>query len=153
MRGPRATFDKWIRENAIVPTVPIEACPIATTLQVVGKKWSLLIVRDIAMEKQTRFTELLRSVEGITKRVLSMRLRELEKEGIVMRTVNRSTKPATIKWELTDKGWDALPILMSFFGFGAKWYSRSVFRDKKPKELVELFPQKQLRSTYVNLQV
>jgi DNA-binding HxlR family transcriptional regulator len=146
-------FGKWIEENPILPSVPIVACPIATTLGVLGRKWSLLILRDIAMRKEERFTELLRSVEGITRRVLSMRLRELESEGLIMRSVDKSKKPSRITWDLTEKGWDALPILMSYFAFGSKWYSRKVFKDKKEKEMVELFPQKQLRHSFVNLEV
>jgi DNA-binding HxlR family transcriptional regulator len=87
---------KWIVENPIVPSFPISACPIATSLGVLGRKWSLLILRDIAMRKEQRFTELLKSVDGITRRVLSMRLRELESEGIIVRSVDKTKRPLRI---------------------------------------------------------
>jgi DNA-binding HxlR family transcriptional regulator len=153
MKKSKMDSQAWARENPIVPAYPIKACPIATSLGVIGRKWCLLIIRDIAMRKEHRFTEFLRSVQGITRRVLSIRLRELEAEGLIERTVDKRQKPAKITWDLTEKGWDTLPILMSYFGFGSKWYPRSVFRDKKAKELVEIFPQRQLRGSYVNLEV
>ncbi len=146
-------FGKWVEENPLIPSVPIASCPIATTLGVLGKKWSLLILRDISMRKERRFTELLNSVNGITRRVLSMRLHELEEEGIIKRSVDKSERPFKIRWQLTNKGWDALPILMSYFAFGSKWYARNVYSDKKPREVEEVFPQRQLRQSFVNLEI
>ncbi|MFL6511148.1 MAG: winged helix-turn-helix transcriptional regulator, partial [Nitrososphaera sp.] len=64
---------------AMIPQVSFMKCPIKTSLGVLGKKWTMLIIRDIGVYKITRFNRLLESIEGITPRVLSMRLKELEK--------------------------------------------------------------------------
>ena len=86
-------------------------CPVKTSLGVLGKKWTMLIIRDIGVYKITRFNRLLESIEGITPRVLSMRLKELEKKGFIERAEeNRS--PIIVHWRLTEKGKDTLPILM-----------------------------------------
>ncbi|MFL6315760.1 MAG: winged helix-turn-helix transcriptional regulator [Nitrososphaeraceae archaeon] len=66
-------------ELAMIPQVIFMKCPIKTSLGVLGKKWTMLIIRDIGVYKITRFNRLLESIEGITPRVLSMRLKELEK--------------------------------------------------------------------------
>jgi DNA-binding HxlR family transcriptional regulator len=137
----------------MIPGVLISNCPIATTMGALGRKWSLLILRDIGMRKQQRFTDLLKSVDEITRRVLSMRLQELEEEGMIHKTVDKNSRPFKIRWDLTEKDWDALPILMSYVAFGSKWYPRTIFPDQKPKEVREVFPQKQLKGTYVNLEI
>ena len=136
----------------MVPAVTVANCPIATSLGVLGKKWTLLILRDISMRRQERFSELLRSIGVITPRVLSMRLNELEREGIISRVEERKS-PRVVRWSLTEKGWDALPILMSYVAFGSKWYSRRVFEDGEPREVREVYPQRNLRKLYVNLEV
>ena len=65
------------------PQIKIINCPIRTTLGVLGKKWTMLIIRDIGFLKINRFNRILESIPGLTPRVLSMRLKELEKEGVV----------------------------------------------------------------------
>jgi len=142
----------WEKGTPIVPAVPFANCPIATTLGVMGKKWTMLIIRDVSMRKQERFSELLRSIPGITPRVLSMRLRELEKAGMIARIVEHKS-PRFVRWNLTEKGWDVLPVLMSYVAFGSKWLSPTVFADGEPREIKEIYPQDNLRSTYVNLDV
>jgi DNA-binding HxlR family transcriptional regulator len=69
----------------MLPQVSFMNCPIKTSLGVLGKKWSMLIIRDIGVYKITRFNRLLESIEGITPRVLSLRLKELEKKGFIER--------------------------------------------------------------------
>ncbi len=72
------------REDCIIrPQVKIVNCPIKTSLGVLGKKWTMLIIRDIGFLKIKRFNRILESIPGLTPRVLSMRLKELEKEGII----------------------------------------------------------------------
>ncbi|MFY9567407.1 MAG: helix-turn-helix domain-containing protein [Nitrososphaeraceae archaeon] len=70
-------------EGTIWPQVRFNQCPIRTSLGVLGKKWTILIIRDIGFLKINRFNRLLESIQGLTPRVLSMRLRELEKEGYI----------------------------------------------------------------------
>jgi DNA-binding HxlR family transcriptional regulator len=103
----------------------------------------MLILRDIGMRNIQRFNRLLVSVGGITPRVLSQRLRELEQEGYIECIEKRS--PMLVRWGLTEKGKDTLPILMSFIAFGSKWYADEVFEDKKPRTLSDLFKTPQAR--------
>jgi DNA-binding HxlR family transcriptional regulator len=131
-------------ERAIIPQVIFTKCPIKTSLGVLSKKWTMLIIRDIGVYKITRFNRLLESVAGITPRVLSMRLKELEKEGFIERAEERRS-PMIVQWRLTEKGKDTLAILMQLVAFGSKWYSNVVFEDKKPRKLTEIFPHPRAR--------
>lgn len=83
---------------------------------------------------------MLKVTPGLTPRVLSMRLQELEENGFIRRMeIQRS--PKVVRWVLTKKGEDILPILASFITFGSKWYADTVFDDKKPRQLSQLFPK------------
>lgn len=126
-------------EMPILPTVAFKNCPIKTSLGVLGKKWTLLILRDIAFLKIDRFNQILHSTPGLTPRVLTLRLKELHEDGIVEPVVLRR-RPRLVRWRLTKMGLDTIPILMSFISFGATWYSREVFEDGKPRTSRDLFP-------------
>ncbi|HKR73999.1 MAG TPA: helix-turn-helix domain-containing protein [Candidatus Nitrosocosmicus sp.] len=125
-------------ECVIRPQVKIKNCPIRTSLGVLGKKWTMLIIRDIGFLKINRFNRILESIPGLTPRVLSMRLRELEKEEIICCTQIKREQTMVL-WNLTEKGKDILPILLMLTAFGSKWYSEHVFEDKKPRRLDEVF--------------
>jgi DNA-binding HxlR family transcriptional regulator len=125
-------------ECVIRPQVKIKNCPIRTSLGVLGKKWTMLIIRDIGFLKINRFNRILESIPGLTPRVLSMRLRELEKEEII-RCTQIKREQTMVLWNLTEKGKDILPILLMLTAFGSKWYSEHVFEDKKPRRLDEVF--------------
>jgi DNA-binding HxlR family transcriptional regulator len=131
-------------EGMILPQVRFIKCPIRTSLGVLGKKWTIMIIRDIGFLKINRFNRLLESIQGLTPRVLSMRLKELEKEGFIECT-EQKTSPMMVLWRLTEKGKDTLPILMQLTAFGSKWYSDVVFDDKRPRKLQEIFPQPEAR--------
>lgn len=77
-------------------------CPVATTLDVVGDRWTLLIVRDL-LRGHSRFSQFRRSVEGVTTSLLSDRLKLLEKEGIIERSFY-SDHPPRAEYFLTQKG-------------------------------------------------
>lgn len=70
-------------EVLIQPQVKFISCPIRASLGVLGKKWTILIIRDIGVRKIGRFNRILESIHGLTPRVLSIRLKELEKEGLI----------------------------------------------------------------------
>jgi DNA-binding HxlR family transcriptional regulator len=112
----------------------------------------MLILRDMAMRKAERFSELIKSIPGITPRALSMRLKELDQSGMIERVDDRSS-PRFVRWNLTEKGWDTLPILFSYVAFGSKWFGRTVFEDAKPREINDIYPQKNLKQLYVNIDV
>jgi DNA-binding HxlR family transcriptional regulator len=145
--GEESTINQKV---SIWPQIKFVKCPIRTSLGVLGKKWTLLIIRDIGFLKINRFNRILESIQGLTPRVLSMRLKELEKEGFIESArVNRS--PMMVQWRLTEKGKDTLPILMQLTAFGSKWYSNVVFEDKRPRRLNEIFPQPEAREIITGL--
>jgi DNA-binding HxlR family transcriptional regulator len=121
-----------------LPGINFARCPIGASLGTLGKKWTLLILRDIGFRKIDRFNRLLESVQGIGPRILSRRLSELEADGYIECVENRDS-PIMVRWALTDKGRDALAILLQFIAFGSKWYSDEVFSDGKPRKIKELF--------------
>ena len=131
-------------KGMILPQVRFIKCPIRTSLGVLGKKWTILIIRDIGFLKINRFNRLLESIQGLTPRVLSMCLKELEKEGFI-ECAEEKRSPMMVRWRLTEKGKDTLPILMQLTDFGSKWYSEVVFKDKMPRTLQEIFPQPEAR--------
>jgi DNA-binding HxlR family transcriptional regulator len=125
--------------DLLAPAVSIANCPIATSLGVLGRKWTILILRDMTMMKKERFSEILKATPGLTPRVLSNRLRELEREGMIER-VEKRKGPNLVRWMVTEKGNDTVPILMRFAAFGSKWYAEQVFEDRTPKRLREIYP-------------
>ncbi len=105
---------------------------------VLGKKWTILILRDIALLKINRFNQIRRSLPGLTSRVLILRLHELEECGLIEAVVIKD-KPRVVEWALTEKGKDTIPILTSIMSFGAKWYADEVFEDHKARTLDEIY--------------
>jgi DNA-binding HxlR family transcriptional regulator len=100
--------------------VPLDpACPVCRTADIVCAKWTLLIVRDLA-EGRSRFCELERSLTGISPRTLSLRLRELESEGVVERQTFAEVPPR-VEYVLTAKGEALLPIIDGMRSFGRDW--------------------------------
>src|SRR6476646_5458114 len=94
-------------------------CPVCRTADIVCGKWTLLLVRDLA-EGRSRFCELERSLEGISPRTLSLRLRALEEEGIVERRTYPEVPPR-VEYQLTDKGDALLPIIEAMREYGTTW--------------------------------
>jgi DNA-binding HxlR family transcriptional regulator len=126
-------------QEALIPAVSFRNCPIRISLGVLGKKWTMLIMRDVGFLKVDRFNHILRTLPGLTPRVLAMRLRELERNGFIKR-IEIQRKPRFVRWGLTEKGRDTLPILMSLIAFGSRWYPEVVFEDGQPRTPEELFP-------------
>lgn len=124
--------------------VEFSGCPVEATLGVLGRKWAFLVLRNIALFRADRFNAMIRATPGLTKRILSMRLRELENEGFIVR-VERSSRYA--RWALTDKGSDVLPVLLTLVQFGSKWYPDRVFPDGTPRALDEIFENDYVRET------
>jgi DNA-binding HxlR family transcriptional regulator len=108
-------------------------CPVCATADVICGKWTLLLVRDLA-EGKSRFCELERSLQGISPRTLSLRLRALEDEGIVERVAHAEVPPR-VEYALTDKGLALLPIIESMRRYGRTWLGAGgdcVPRDDEP---------------------
>jgi DNA-binding HxlR family transcriptional regulator len=94
-------------------------CPVARTATIIGNRWTPLIVRDLAGGHR-RFSELERSLAGISPKTLSERLRRLEQAGVVTRACFAEVPPR-VEYTLTPKGRALLPIIESMRQFGSKW--------------------------------
>jgi DNA-binding HxlR family transcriptional regulator len=94
------------------------AYPIQASLGALGRKWALLVLMNIALSRAQRFNELLRSTPGMSKRILAMRLAELERDGFIARA---ETARAYTRWQITPKGADVLPVLLTLIHFGSRW--------------------------------
>ena len=99
--------------------MPNSDCPVCRTADIVCGKWTLLVIRDLA-EGRSRFCELERSLEGISPRTLSLRLRALEEEGVVKRQTFPEVPPR-VEYALTDKGRALLPIVDDMRAYGEQW--------------------------------
>ena len=96
-----------------------ETCPVCATADIVCGKWTILVIRDLAAG-HTRFCELERSLEGISPRTLSLRLRALEEQGIVERRTFPEVPPR-VEYSLTAKGRALLPLIEDMRSFGREW--------------------------------
>jgi DNA-binding HxlR family transcriptional regulator len=105
-----------------------ETCPVCRTAEVVCGKWTLLLIRDLA-EGHSRFCELERSLEGISPRTLSLRLRALEEEGIVERHTFPEVPPR-VEYALTEKGLALLPIVEDMRAYGEQWLAAGECEDR-----------------------
>ncbi|GGA02992.1 transcriptional regulator [Paenibacillus marchantiophytorum] len=97
--------------------IPGVMCPIAKTIDLIGTKWTFLIIRDLLIEGTLRFSDLMRSMDGISPKTLSLRLRELEHNGIVSRKVYPEVPPR-VEYTLTDKGRNLEGIFIELKRFG-----------------------------------
>ena len=94
-------------------------CPVCATADIVCGKWTILVIRDLA-EGRSRFCELERSLQGISPRTLSLRLRDLEAEGIVARETFPEVPPR-VEYSLTAKGEALLPLIEDMRRYGREW--------------------------------
>src|SRR5215211_5784645 len=100
--------------------MPVDSsCPVCRTADLVCGKWTLLLVRELA-DGRSRFCELERSLEGISPRTLSLRLRALEDEGIVARHTYPEVPPR-VEYALTPKGKALVPLVEDMRSYGMRW--------------------------------
>jgi DNA-binding HxlR family transcriptional regulator len=95
-----------------------EFCPVARTLDIVGDRWTLLVLRDISLG-HTRYSQLLDSCSGISTNLLSDRLKKLEERGFVERALY-SDHPPRAEYRLTDKGTDFGHVIRAMYRWGIK---------------------------------
>ena len=115
-----------------------KCCPVDNTFRLVGKKFTLHILRNMIILNQTRFSQFLESVEGINPKTLSVRLHEMEKSGLIKRQVYPDT-PIRIEYTVTEKGKELKSIIMQMAAFSMKYCSSDVFKDGKPRTLEQVF--------------
>ncbi len=97
----------------------LPACPVATTVQMVGSKWKLLILRNLLV-RPWRFNELRKNLEGISQKVLTDSLRSMEEDGIITRTVYPEVPPR-VEYSLTELGKSLKPILDAMQNWGERY--------------------------------
>jgi DNA-binding HxlR family transcriptional regulator len=110
--------EKMLKKKDLPP------CPVATTVRLIGNKWKLLILRDL-MSGTRRFGELRKCVSGISQKVLTDNLRDMEDDGILSRKIYAEVPPR-VEYKLTDLGNSLKPVIESLEIWG-KGYQKKVF--------------------------
>jgi DNA-binding HxlR family transcriptional regulator len=127
------------KESSIIEIVynspELKSCPIEATFKILGKKWAVLIVREM-FRGTTQFNRFLEGIEGITPKVLTVRLRELEKLGIIKRRIT-SEYPIRVEYGLTELGKAFEPVLLAAGAFSMRYMPELVFKDGKPRSFVQ----------------
>ncbi|HEU5367419.1 MAG TPA: helix-turn-helix domain-containing protein [Ktedonobacterales bacterium] len=116
LSGP-LTSEPQLNEPAS-PTAD-DLCPVARTAEIISGKWTLLIIRDLATGTK-RFSQLERSLHGISPKTLSERLCSLEHEGIVTRQTFAEVPPK-VEYTLTEKGQDLVALIETMRAYGRRW--------------------------------
>lgn len=109
-------------------------CPISTALEVVGDRWTLLVIRDLMFAGKRHFREILQSEEAISSNVLADRLGALVESGIVTKSADPSHSQKAI-YSLTEKGLELLPVLVALSAWTQKYYAST--RRPEAAQLVE----------------
>src|ERR687885_2705070 len=119
--------------------IKMKSCPIDNTFKIIGRKFTVLILRNMINNKQTRFNQLLNSLEGANPKTLSVRLREMEKLGLIKRKVYSHETPIRIEYKPTEKGLALQPILDMMAAYSMRYCSKDVFKDSKPREFKQVY--------------
>lgn len=117
----------------------IRFCSVLDFLDFLNRKYSLIILIEIAFGYCDSFSDLLVRNPQISPRVLSMRLREYQKAGLLLKSPDLGDGRKT-HYALTETGKDVIPILTSIIQYGTRNLASEMFKDRKPRELEELFP-------------
>lgn len=102
----------------------LPACPVATTVQLIGSKWKLLIMRNL-LARPWRFNELQRDLEGISQKVLTDSLRSLENDGLITRAVYPEVPPR-VEYALSELGLSMKPIIASMEAWGTEYQKQRI---------------------------
>ncbi len=107
----------------MLETKELPACPVETTLMLIGDKWKVLILRDL-MPGKKRFGELKKSIGGVSQKVLTAQLRDMEANGLVNRKVYPEVPPR-VEYSLTELGKSLKPILDAMWTWGEGYKARN----------------------------
>lgn len=117
----------------------LKCCPINNTLGIIGKKFTILILRNMIYGKQSRFNQLLSSIENGNPKTLSTRLKEMEKYGLIKRIVYSNEKPVRVEYEPVEKGLALQPILDMMAAYSMKYCSKDIFKDARARKFREVY--------------
>ena len=123
-------------QKIMYSTEGMKACPVDTTSKIIGKKYTVLLIRNM-LSNHKRFNQFLESIEGMNQKILSTRLKEMEREGLVTRKVY-AEMPLRVEYILTEKGRATKPILDQMASFSLQYCSKDVFEDGKPRSLQDV---------------
>lgn len=104
-------------------TKELPACPVETTLTLIGNKWKVLIIRDL-LTGTKRFGELKKSIGSVSQKVLTAQLRAMEEDGLVHREVYAEVPPR-VEYSLTELGWSLKPILDAMVNWGNNYKNQA----------------------------
>ena len=100
----------------------LPACPVETTLTLIGDKWKVLILRDL-MPGTKRFGELKKSLGGVSQKVLTAQLRDMEESGLLSRRVYAEVPPR-VEYTLTELGYSLKPVLDALWNWGEEYKAK-----------------------------
>jgi DNA-binding HxlR family transcriptional regulator len=120
----------WMERNII-------RCPINNTFRLVGKKFTILIIRNMIHLSHSRFNHFL-EIEGINAKILSARLKEMERDGLIERKVYTET-PIRVEYGITEKGRALEPILDQMSAYSMRYCAKDIFKDGKPRKPGEVY--------------
>ena len=121
---------QWLNQNSRV-------CPINNTFNLVGRKFTTLILRNMMQYGQTRFNQFLK-IEGINAKILSARLKEMEGSGLIKRDIFKEI-PVRIEYTLTEKGCALESVLYQMAAFSIEHCAKDVFKDGKARKFEEVY--------------
>ena len=121
-------------QTKLIGDMECKCCPVFNTFNIIGKKFSILILRNMIYDKQKRFNEFLNSIEEINPKTLSIRLKEMERDGLIRRRVYNET-PIRIEYYLTQKGKELQPILEQMALFSVKYCRDQIFDNPDPVKI------------------
>ena len=101
----------------------LPACPVETTLMIIGDKWKVLILRDL-MNGTMRFGELKKSIGTVSQKVLTAQLRDMEEKGLLTRKVYAEVPPR-VEYTLTKTGYSLKPVLDAMWAWGAEYKAKN----------------------------
>ncbi len=101
----------------------LPACPVETTLMLIGDKWKVLILRDL-MDGTKRFGELKKSIGTVSQKVLTAQLRDMEEKGLLTRKVYAEVPPR-VEYTLTETGYSLKPVLDAMWVWGADYQTKN----------------------------
>jgi DNA-binding HxlR family transcriptional regulator len=119
MIKPSGPLTSDLQLNKPVPPPADDMCPVARTAEIISGKWTLLIIRDLATGTK-RFSQLERSLHGISPKTLSERLFSLEHEGMITRQTFAEVPPK-VEYTLTEKGRDLVALIETMRIYGRRW--------------------------------
>ena len=125
----------------------MKTCPLEISLRIIGKKFTIHIIRNMLLLKQKRFNEFLNSMEGISTKTLSVRLREMEDAGLITRNIIER-RPLKVEYSLTEKGEALAPVMIQMANFSMRWESKKVFKTQEPSTVKETFGTERLAKVW-----